>query len=166
MIPFLLAQLVTLVVFNAAGAVVSSQVYTVECGLVPKLVQEVPVIDPVEAYGDDQADPTKDCRALIAAQIQALPYGTGYKMAALKEDGTYGPPSVPFQAGTPPPPPPIKTCVYLGVYYGAPFTFQSDFQWDATKAAANAAAMQADGWTLVQTKKANKKWQWWRATCV
>lgn len=161
---FLVAQLATLAVLNAAGAVVSTQDYTLECRLSPKFKETLPVVDPVEWYYDDPADSTFDCRALVAAQAQSLPPEQGYRFAMLV-NGEYQHLSNPFTRSAPPPPPPVTTCSYNGVAYTAPITITMQLR--AKTEVDERASLKTRGWTFPQkASKVNKQWEWWEATCA
>lgn len=84
---------------NLAIPVLAPVTYTaLMCGLTPKLVETPPIANPFEAYIDDPADPTKDCRVSIQAQIQSLPPGRSYR-AAVRDPVSgepYGPLSTVF----------------------------------------------------------------------
>lgn len=163
---FLVAQLATLAVLNAAGAVVSTQDYTLECRLSPKFKELLPVVDPVEWYYDDPSDATFDCRALVAVQARNLPPAEGYRFAMLV-NGEYLHLSNPFTrtAPQPPPPPPVTTCSYKGVPYTAPVTIT--MQLSAKTAVDERASLKTRGWTFPpNASKSNKQWQWWEATCA
>lgn len=95
------AQAATVAVFaptvtnpNAATPL-SSAVYTPTCNLA--VANEIlPILNPVEGRYADPANATRDCSVNIAAQIAALPTGTGYVGAVKVGTGVYGPLSTAF----------------------------------------------------------------------
>lgn len=79
---------VTLAVFaesatdaNTATPIGTPITYTAACGLTPKAVEVIPIVNPSHAYLDDPADAMKDCEVIIVAQITALQPGRNYKVA-------------------------------------------------------------------------------------
>jgi hypothetical protein len=144
----LLAQLVAVTVFNSAGAEVSTAQVQFECGLYPKFVEVLPIVNPVEFYIDDPADQSKDCRALVGSWVSSLPPGTGYRMADLMRDGTYADLSSPFAVTSqyPPEPVPDPTCSYQGREYPVGSVVQVRH------------GVSMAGWRF---QRSNKQWQWY-----
>lgn len=145
----------------ASTTQVSSATYTPECDLTPKFVEQLPIVNPNEAYYGD--GPT-DCRLLVFQQIQELPLATGYR-ATITVNGEESELSSIFsRVQVEPPPPPIPTCKDGATTYSS--GDHKSWQWKPMAVKQNITKLLSAGWGAFERKKLNKQWEWWYAICI